>query len=130
MSVVYSTPVKVARMTDVKSAVDSQATPGSLVLYTSSNTVLVTLPLSLPSGAIVQSGAPGQEDVDYVITCPLNSTSVAGGTAEHASILDGADTPVVTGLTVGTSGANVVLNIVAMVAGANVQITSASIRHG
>lgn len=130
MSVVYSTPVKVARMTDVKSAVDSQATPGSLVLYTSSNTILVTLPLSLPSGSIVQSGTVGQEDVDYVLVCPLSGTSVAGGTAEHASILDGAGTPVVTGLTVGTSGANIVLNIVSVVSGANVQITAGSIRHG
>jgi hypothetical protein len=83
---------------------------------------LVTITLSDPSfteasGVITMAGAP--------------KSGVAGstGTAAAARIRNGANSDIVTGLTVGTSGSDINLNSVSVTSGQTVTLTSGQITH-
>jgi len=100
-------------------------TTGVLEIGTSGmGTVLATLPLSNPAGTVASgvltfSGFPKSD-----------SSAAANGTAAAARIrtsTGGVD--LVTGLTVGTSGADILIDNVSIIAGETITINSASITH-
>jgi hypothetical protein len=63
-------------------------------------------------------------------TMPQSDTAADNsGTAAEARIRTSADADVVTGLTVGTSGTNIVLDSTSITAGQTVTINSATITH-
>lgn len=124
MAVTYTTAVKTARMTAVRDQVDAGAGPGKLKIRDSSNVVLATLTLADPSGAV--SGDTLTFDFDPDIT---DLAADASGTAHNAIITDSADTTVASGLTVGTSGTDVILDSVSITAGQAVTITAGTIQH-
>jgi hypothetical protein len=85
--------------------------------------VLVSIALSKPSF----SEAGG---TITVIGAPRTALAAATGTAAAARLKDGGGNIVISGLTVSTSGADVVLNATAISAGQSVTINSATIQHG
>jgi hypothetical protein len=122
MSVVYSSTVKDKRMQLV-----IDYTAGKLVIGTSSlsgatgvlaTIALSTTPFTLSTGVITLSGVP------------LSVAASATGTAAKAEIRDNADTTVVSGLTVGTSGSDINLTSTSVTSGQTVTITSGTITHG
>jgi hypothetical protein len=123
MAVIYNTTVKNARMTVVRDAIDAGAA-GKLQIATSGfATVLVEFTLQDPSGAV--SGGI------LALTPPsLMGNPTASGTAATARITTSTGTVIVSGLTVGTTGADILLNSAAISVGNPVQITSATITHG
>lgn len=124
MAVVYSTAVKNSRLTVVRDAIDAGASNGVLEIGTTGmGTVLATIPLADPSGS-VSAGV-------LSLTMPQSDTNAdATGTAAEARIKDSNGTVIVSGLTVGTSGANINLSSVGITAGDTVTLNSAAITHG
>lgn len=125
MAVTYNTTLKNTRMTDVVTAIGAT---GFLNIYTSGGGVLLaTIPLANPAGTVTSgvltfSGTPLTE-----------SSANASGTAASATVSTasaGGGTVVISGLTVGTATADIILSSTNIVAGQPVTITSASITHG
>lgn len=135
MSVVYSNTVKDNRLNVVNDAVNSKTyaagtgsgSAGSLVIGTSSLSgatgVLATIPLQNPAFTV------GSQVLNLAGT-PLSATASAGGTAAKAEIRNNAGTVIVSGLTVGTSGTDVILGTTTIASGGTVTVTSGTITHG
>ena len=118
MSVVYATAVKTARMT----ATRDHFADGTLEILTAADALLVTFGLSAGGGSI--GGA--------VWTLAFDASTVAAsgtGTAAKAQIKNSGGTANLTGLTVGPSGADIILDNVSINASQNVTLTSAAITH-
>ena len=123
MAVIYASGLRTTRMDAVKTAIDAGAGAGKLKIYTSGGgTLLAVLTLSDPCGTV--SG-----DTLTFSAITADSSADATGTAAEAKITTSADADVVTGLTVGTSGANINLNTVSIVSGATVSMSSGSLTH-
>lgn len=123
MAVTYTTAVKTARMTAVRDAIDGGSAAGYIEIGTAGmSTVLATIPLTDPCGT-VSNGV-------LTFTMPHSDTSADNtGTAAAARIRASNATDVVTGLTVGTSGADINLDSVNITAGQTVTLTAGSITH-
>jgi hypothetical protein len=127
MSVIYDTTLKNTRMTAVVTAIDNGGA-GSLLFGTSSGfagaNLLATIAFSATCGTV--SGG--------VLTfsgTPLVDASAANtGTAAEAEVEDGVGHVVISGLTVATSAADIVLSSTSIVSGQSVTITAATITHG
>lgn len=119
MAVNYTTAVKTSRMTATRDDVAN----GSLeILDTDGTTVLVTYGLDATAGSV--SGARW--------TLGFDATTVAAsasGTAATARIKDSGGTAQITGLTVGTSGADITIDNTSINSGQDCTINSAYIDH-
>lgn len=124
MSVTYSTATKTARMQAVADQIDSGSGAGVLQIGTTGmGTVLAEFTLNDPCGTV--SG-----DVLSFSGFPKSDTSAnATGTAAAARIRTSAGTDVITGLTVGTSGTDIILDNISINATQTVTLNSASITH-
>lgn len=124
MAVTYTTAVKNARMTAVRDQIDAGSGPGVLQIGTSGMaSILAEITLDDPSGTI--SGG-----VLSLSGFPKSDTSANNtGTAAAARIRDSSGTDVITGLTVGTAAADIILDSVSITAGQTVTINSAAITH-
>lgn len=124
MAVTYTTAVKTARMQAVADQIDAGASPGKLKIRDASNVVLATLILADPCG----TAASGVLTIDF--SPAISDTSAdATGTATNAIITDSADTTVVSGLTVGTSGTDIVIDNTSINIGQTVTVTAGTITH-
>lgn len=124
MAVTYTTAAKAARMQAILDLIDAAATPGKLKIGTAGmGTVLATIVLADPAGSV--SGAVLTLDFDPDISDAADAT----GTAAAAIITDGDDTTVISGLTVGTSGTDIVLDNTSIATGQTVTITAGTITH-
>jgi hypothetical protein len=124
MAVTYPTAVKNARMTAVRDLIDAGSGPGVLQIGTTGmGTVLIEVTLDDPSGTVTG-------DVLSLSNFPRSDTSAnATGTAAAARIRDSSGTDVITGLTVGLSAADVILDSVSITAGQTVTINTAAFTH-
>lgn len=124
MAVTYTTAVKTARMQAVADQIDAGASPGKLKIRDASNVVLATLILADPCG----TAASGVLTIDF--SPAISDTAAdATGTAANAIITDSADTTVVSGLTVGTSGTDIVIDNTSINIGQTVTVTAGTITH-
>lgn len=127
MAVIYNAALKSARMDEVIDAIDANASPGTLEIGTGPapaiGSVLVAINLVKPS--FTESGG-----VITMASVPRSGDATGTGTAAAAQIKDGGGAVVVSGLTVGTSGAEVNLNSVAISSGQTVTLNSGTITHG
>ena len=121
MAVTYTNAVKIARMGAVTTQAGATAV---LEIGTSAmGTVLTSFTLNNPiAGAATGAG------VLTLSGFPKNATASATGTAAAARIRTGG-TAIITGLTVGTSGADVILDSVSITSGQTVTLNSAVITH-
>ena len=123
MSVIYPTALKTTRMQAVRDAIDAGAA-GKLEIGTAAmGAVLATLTLADPASSV--SGA-----VLTLLGVPLSVAASGSGTAAAARIRTSADADVVTGLTVGTSGTDIIIDSVSITSGQTVRITAGTITHG
>lgn len=124
MTIAYSTTVKNTRLAAVVTALGGS---GKLVIGTSSLSgatgVLVSIPLAA-TPATVSNGVLTLSGV------PLSALATAAGTAAKAELRDGSDVVVASGLTVGTSGADIIVGTTTISVGNTVQVTSGTITHG
>lgn len=125
MAVTYSTAAKTARMNAVVSQIDAGAGTSTIEIGTSGmGTVLAVFDLPDPCGTVTNGVLTFDMDPDLT-----DSSANAGGTAAAARIKDGSGTAVITGLTVGTSGADIILDSVSITAGQTVTLTAGTITH-
>lgn len=123
MAITYSTAVKTARMTAVRDQIDGGAGAGKIKIRDSGNVVLATITLGDPSGTVTN-------DVLTLSGFPRSDTSAdAAGTAANAIITDSSDVTVVSGLTVGTSASDIILDNLNIALGQTVTLNSATITH-
>ena len=118
MAVTYTTAAKTARIT----ATRDHFANGTLEILTSADALLVTFGLSASGGSI--AGA--------VWTLAFDASTVAAsaaGTAAKAQIKTAGAVANLTGLTVGTSGADINLDNTSIASGQNVTLSSATITH-
>jgi len=126
MPVTYTTALKATRMAAVLAAIDAGSGAGKLEIGTAGMaSVLATLTLADPSGSV--AGAVLTIDLDPDIS---DTSADASGTAAAARIRDSDNNDVVTGLTVGTSGADIILDSVSITAGQTVTLLTGTITHG
>jgi hypothetical protein len=124
MAVTYAAGVKTSRMEAVLAAIDA-GTAGKLEIGTAAmGAVLATFTLVDPAGTV--SGSILTLDFDPDISVAASGT----GTAAAARIRTSADADVVTGLTVGTSGTDIILDSTSITSGQTVTITAGTITHG
>lgn len=137
MAVVYATTTKNNRLKmaflagavtpAAGESVDSGAGVGTLVIGTSALSgatgVLATIALQKPSFSITGG-------VATLLGVPLSVNASAGGTAAKAEIRDSAGNVVVSGLTVNTSAADIIINSTTISAGQQVSVTAGTITHG
>jgi len=129
MAVTYSTAVKNTRLDAVTAAIDAgtgSPSAGSLQIGTTGMaTVLAVIDFNSPTAAPAAAGGV------LTFSMPQSDTAAnATGTADAAIIVDSDGTTIVSGLTVGTSGADVILDSLSLTAGQTVTINSATITHG
>ena len=121
MAVTYTTAVKNSRLSAVVTAIG--ATGVLEIGTTAMGTVLATIPLAATAGTV-------SAGVLTLTQALLDTSADATGTAAAARIRTATGgTDIITGLTVGTSGSDINLNSVSIVAGLEVSITSATITH-
>ena len=123
MAVTYSTATKTARMTAVVNQIDAGSAAGKLKIRDSGNTILATITLTDPCGTVSNAVLTFDFDPD------ISTTASATGTANNAIITDSDDITVISGLTVGTSGTDIILDSTSITSGQTVTITSGTITH-
>jgi hypothetical protein len=134
MPVNYNATVRTNRLRNVVDAVDSKTyvvgsgtgSAGNLIIGTSALSgatgVLATIPLQNPAATV--SG-----NVLTIAGVPRTATATATGTAALAEIRNNAGTVIVSGLTVGTSGTDIIISSTAISSGQTVQVNSGTITH-
>ena len=122
MSVTYTTAVKNARLNAVTTAIG--ATGVLEIGTTGMATILATIPLANPAAPAASGGV-------LSFTMPQSDASADNtGTAAAARIRTASGgTDIVTGLTVGLSAADVILDSLSITAGQTVTLNSAAITH-
>ena len=122
----YTTAVKAARMEAVRSAINAATPAGYVVIYTAAYAAtLVTIAFTTDCGAV-----SGTDTLTFDCDPALQGTATGAGTAAIARIYDGDDTLIRDGLTVGTSGTNIVLNTTSIQVDDTIDITAGTIQHG
>jgi hypothetical protein len=108
-------------------SVDSGAGFGQLVIGTAALSgatgVLATITLQKPSVTI--SGG-----VATIAGVPLSATASASGTAAKAELRDSAGNVIISGLTVNTSAADIILNSTTISSGQTTTLTGGTMTHG
>lgn len=126
MSVVYAAATKTARLNAVVTAIGAS---GFLKIYTSNGgTLLATFALAATAGT-VSGSVLTFSDANGATAGVMNTTAVAAGTATYARITTSADADVVTGLTVGTSGTDLIMDNNVLATSQAVTINTATITH-
>lgn len=122
MAVIYAAAVRTARLQAVVDAIDA-GTAGKLKFYTAADALLATLTLADPCGTV--SGDVLTFDADPDITAAASGT----GTVAKATITTSADAVIVSGLTVGTSGTDIIVDSTSITSGQTVSFNTGTITH-
>jgi hypothetical protein len=125
MAVTYSTAAKDARMSAVVSTI---GTSGKLKILTAADAVLVTFTLAATAGTVT-GGVLTFSDANGATAGILNATASASGVAAKAIYTTSADVTVISGLTVGTSGTDLIIDNTNIASGQSVTVNSATITH-
>jgi len=120
MALTYSTAVKTARMNAVVTALGSSA---KLQIGTAGMaTILATIVLDATAGTV-------SNGVLTLSGMPKNVAASAAGVAAAARLRTSGDVDIITGLTVGTSGTDIIIDNTNIASGQTVNVTSVVITH-
>ena len=125
MSVVYSTAAKTARMNGVVSTIGSS---GKLKLRSAADVLLATFTLAATAGT-VSTDTLTFSDANGATAGILNTTGAAAGVATKAEVTTSADVVVISGLTVGTSAADLIVDNNNIAVSQAITINNATIQH-
>jgi hypothetical protein len=105
MGVIYAATLRTTRMQAVETAIDTGAGANGILEIgtTGFASTLVTFALSAPAGTVTGDVLAGS-------TMPKTAVAAAGGVAAEARIKDKNGAIVVSGLTVGVAGTNVIIS--------------------
>lgn len=121
MSVNYNTSVLNSRLQDVANAIDAGGGPGVLRLMDNGSAILASLSFSQPCGTVAGG-------VLTFTPSLIDPAAVGSGAATIAQCEDSTGTVIISGLTVDTAGADIVLSPTNVItAGQVIAITAASI---
>lgn len=125
MPPIYNASTRTARMNAVLTAIDADAGPGTIEICSSGYaSVLAIFTLNDPAGAV--SGDTLTIDCDPDLT----TNAIATGTAAIARIKDNSGDIVISGLTVGTSGTDILISpSTSIESGSLVTVISLSFSH-
>ena len=122
MPITYSAAAKTARMT----ATRDQVAGGTLDLLAANDTLLARFTLTGSGGTV--SGAVWT--LAFAASSVTGETGAGAGTAATKAVIkNSGDTAVITGLTVGTSAADVILDNTSIASGQTVTLGTATITH-
>ncbi len=123
MAVIYAAALRTARMQAVLAAIDIAVPPAKLKIGTvGMGSNLATFLLAIPCGVVAG-------DV-LTFTMPTSDVSADNtGLAAAATITDGNDNVIVSGLTVGLAGTNVILDSLNVTGGQTVTMTAGTLTH-
>lgn len=107
MPVIYTNATKVSRMTAVVTAI---GTSGKLKIFAAGAVLVATFTLATTAGTVAGAGVLTLSDANGGASGILNTTASVAGVGLTASITTSADVDVVTGLTCGTSSADIILD--------------------
>jgi hypothetical protein len=125
MSIIYSTAVKNTRLSAVVSAIDAGGGAGKLEIGTTGMaTVLATITLSATSGTVSGGVLTFSELPKFDVSADNT------GTAAEARIRTYANTTIASGLTVGLTNSDIIIDDVNIIQGQVVNCASATITHG
>lgn len=135
MAVTYNATLKTNRMQLVADLISSKTAAASTGTATAGSIVVGTSALSGATGVLCTfnlSATPGtvSGSVLTISGTPLTATATGTGTAALAEIRNNAGTVVVSGLTVGTSGTDLIINATAIATGQTITLSSGTITHG
>lgn len=120
MAITYATATKTARMNAVVTALGASA---KLQIGTSGMaTVLATITLDATAGTV-------SNGVLTLSGMPKNVAASAAGVAAAARLRTSGDVDIITGLTVGTSGTDIIIDNTNIASGQTVNVTSVVITH-
>jgi hypothetical protein len=124
MGVIYQASLRTTRMNAVETDIDSGVGAGTLEIGTTGfASTLVTFTLSDPAGVVAGDVLTGSG-------MPKTATAAAGGVAAEARIKNSTGTVIVSGLTVGTSGTNVIISPSTTISnGQTCNLTALTITH-
>lgn len=123
MAVNYAAALKTTRMQAVADAIDADTGAGSIEICTSAYaSVLITFTLSDPGSTVT-------DDTLTLAGLPKTANAGNGGVAAVARIKDNSGDVVVQGLTVGTSGADIIISNTTITNGASYSLTAGTITH-
>lgn len=123
MSINYATGVKLSRLEAVRTALNAGAAGGKLRIYTASYATL------LVEFTLLEADQNAADNVLDLVGSPINATAAATGTAAIARLTDSDNTLVADGLTVGTSGTDVIVDSTSITSGQTVTLNDAAITH-
>ena len=124
MSVTYDTTVKTARM---QAVADQIGDGGKIKIRDASNNILAVFALPAPCGVV--SGAVLDLDMAPDLVTTGLAAAGAGVAAANAIITNAADATKVSGLTVGTSGTDIILDAATIAQGQTVTLLSGTLTH-
>lgn len=125
MAVIYSTATKTARLNAVVSQIGSG---GKLKILTAADAQLAVFNLADPAGTVA-GDLLTFSDANGGTAGILNANASATGIAAKAIVTTSADVTVISGLTVGTTGADLIVDNTNINVGQGVTINSATIQH-
>ncbi len=125
MAVTYSNTAKDARLTAVVTTLGAGA---KLKLLTAADAVLATFTLATTAGT-ASAGVLTFADNNGGTAGILNTTATASGVAAKAIYTTSADVTVISGLTVGTSGTDLIIDNTNIASGQSITVNSATITH-
>lgn len=124
MAVTYSAATKTARMTAVLNQIDGAANAGTIrVRKTGGVTVAIFQPGSKPFGTVSGDILTISADPD------LTDDALAAGTVTSAVITTSTGATVISGLTVGTVGTDIIIDNDTVTLGQTMTLTSGTITH-
>jgi len=125
MAVNYSTAAKTARLNGVVTAIGAS---GKLKLLTAADAIVATFTLAATSGTVANDLLTFS-DANGATAGILNVAASATGIVAKAIVTTSADVTVISGLTVGTSGADLIVDNTNIAIGQGVTVNSATIQH-
>ena len=135
MAVTYRTGLRTNRLNLVVNELGTATAPTISVTGTAAGTLVIgTSALSGATGVLATinlstTPATVSGDVLTISGAPLSATASATGTAALAELRNNSGTVIVGGLTVGTSGTNIIISNTSITTGQTVQMTSGTITH-
>jgi hypothetical protein len=137
MAVNYAATLKTNRLQDVLDTLGSKTITAATGTFSAGQIVIGTGALSGATGVLATvptKATPGSVSGSVLtIDCTgggLTVNASATGTAALAELRNNAGTMVASGLTVGTSGTDIILNSTSITSGQAVTITAGTITHG
>lgn len=135
MAVTYNATLKTNRMQLVADLIASKTAAASTGTATAGTLVIGTSALSGATGVLCSftlGATPGTVSggVLTLSGTPINGTASGTGTAAKAELRDNSGNVIVSGLTVGTSATDIIINSTAISSGQAVTLTSGTITHG